>query len=287
MKKEEVKKSEVKKEASPKKEEKKEAPKENKKESSSRSSSRNRSNNRRNYNRRNSKDRALERLEKWVPKTKLGKLVKQGKIVSVSQVLESGERIMEAEIVDKLLPNLESEFINIGQLKGKFGGGKRRIFKQTQKKTKEGSKPIFSVMAVVGNKDGYVGLGVGRSEETLPAKEKAIRNAKLNLIQISRGCGSWECGCGNPHSIPFEVSARDGSVRLTLLPAPKGIGLSIEDDLKKILSLAGIRDIWTKVKGQSKTKMNLANTCFKALIKLSEVKVRDADIKKVVYGELK
>lgn len=233
------------------------------------------------------KDQRALHLEQWTPKTNLGKLVKQGKIVSISQVLESGERIMESEIVDKLLPDLESEFINVGQLKGKFGGGKRRIFKQTQKKTKEGSKPVFSVMAVIGNRNGYMGLGIGRSEETLPAKEKAVRNAKLNLIQIVRGCGSWECGCGNPHSIPFEVSSRSGSVRITLLPAPKGLGLAIEDDLKKMLELAGIKDIWTKVKGQSKSKMNLSKACFSALVRASEVKVRDVDSKKVVYGELK
>lgn len=226
-------------------------------------------------------------LERWIPKTSIGKQVKSEKILHISQILESGTKIMEPEIVDKLLPNLESDFINIGQLKGKFGGGKRRIFKQTQKKTKEGNKPVFTVMAVVGNRNGYVGLGTGRSEETLPAKEKALRNAKLNLIQIARGCGSWECGCGGPHSIPFEVSGSEGSVRITLLPAPKGIGLSIENDLKKMLALAGIKDVWTKVKGQTNTKINLSNACFKALKKLSEIRVRKEDSNKVVYGEIR
>ena len=232
-------------------------------------------------------EKPKEQVDLWEPKTGLGKLVKSGKIITISQALESGKKILEPEIIDRLLPNLETEFINIGQLKGKFGGGKRRIFKQTQKKTREGNKPIFTVMAVVGNRNGYVGLGVGRSEETLPAKEKAIRNAKLNLIQVARGCGSWECGCGGSHSIPFEVSGREGSVRITLLPAPKGIGLAIESDLRKMLSLAGIQDIWTKVKGQTKSKMNLAIACFKALKKLSEIRVRKEDANKVIYGETK
>ncbi|UCD04271.1 MAG: 30S ribosomal protein S5 [Candidatus Woesearchaeota archaeon] len=226
-------------------------------------------------------------LENWLPKTSIGKQVKSEKIVHISQILESGIKIMEPEIIDKLFPELESEFINVGQLKGKFGGGKRRIFKQTQKKTREGNKPVFTVMAIVGNRNGYIGLGIGRSEETLPAKEKALRNAKLNLIQIARGCGSWECGCGSPHSIPFEVSGREGSVRLTLLPAPKGIGLSVENDLKNMLALAGIKDAWSKVRGQTKTKVNLARACFKALEKLSEMRVRKIDAKKVTYGEIK
>jgi len=239
---------------------------------------------------RRQQDKKSERetiLENWLPKTSIGKQVKSEKILHISQILESGVKMMEPEIVDKLLPNLESEFINVGQLKGKFGGGKRRIFKQTQKKTREGNKPVFTVMAIVGNRNGYVGVGIGRSEETLPAKEKALRNAKLNLIQIARGCGSWECGCGSPHTIPFEVSGKEGSVKITLLPAPKGIGLSIENDLKNMLALAGIKDIWTRVKGQTNTKMNLANACFKALKKLSEMRVRKEDANKVVYGEVK
>ena len=61
----------------------------------------------------------------------------------------------------------------IGQARGKFGGGQRRIFKQTQKKTREGNKPHFTTTAVTGNKDGYIGMGAGKAKETVPARELA------------------------------------------------------------------------------------------------------------------
>ena len=114
--------------------------------------------------------------------------------------------MISTEVIDSLLPDLQKDFLLIGQSRGKFGGGRRRIFKQTQKKTKGGNKPHFTAMAVVGNANGYFGVGSARSKETMPAREGAVRNAKLNIMQIGRGCGAWECACKEPHSIPFKVS---------------------------------------------------------------------------------
>jgi len=122
----------------------------------------------------------------WKPKTDLGKKVKNGEITTIDEILNAGIRIMEPEIVDFLLKNLESDLLMIGQAKGKFGGGQRRVFRQTQKKTKEGNKPKFSTFAIIGNKDGYIGLGYGKAKETVPAREKALREAKLNIIKIKR-----------------------------------------------------------------------------------------------------
>src|SRR3989338_11703620 len=73
----------------------------------------------------------------WKPLTALGRKVKDGKITSIDAVFDSGLRVLEAQIVDVLLPGLEEDLLLIGQAKGKFGGGQRRIFRQTQKKTKE------------------------------------------------------------------------------------------------------------------------------------------------------
>ena len=184
--------------------------------------------------------------EAWQPKTTLGKKVKAGEIKDLNEILDKGFKILESEIVEVLLPNLELDLIKIGQSKGKFGGGKRSIWKQTQKKTKEGNKPKFSTLAIAGNKDGYIGIGCGKSKETVPAREKAFRAAKLNIIKITRGCGSWECSCENPHSIPFKISGKSGSVRITLIPAPKGTNLCVEQECAKLLSLAGIKDIYSK-----------------------------------------
>ena len=76
------------------------------------------------------------------------------------------------------MKDIETELLLVGQSKGKFGGGQRRVFKQTQKKTREGNKPSFSTFAVVGNHNGYVGLGSGKSKETVPARDKSKRKAK-------------------------------------------------------------------------------------------------------------
>src|SRR3989344_4820680 len=155
-------------------------------------------------------------LDNWNPKTELGKRIKNGELNNIDEVLNSGKRILETEIVDYLLPDLQIELLLIGQSKGKFGGGKRSIWKQTQKKTSEGNKPKFSTMVVIGNKDGFIGIGRGKAKETVPAREKALRRAKLNIIKIKRGCGSWECACKEPHSIPFKVKGKCGSVIVEL-----------------------------------------------------------------------
>ena len=223
-------------------------------------------------------------LEKWVPKTEIGKKVKSGEVSDIRQIIEKGLTIKEAEIVDKLLPNLQFDFILIGQAHGKFGGGKRRLIKQTQKKTAEGNKPSFVSMAVVGNGDGYVGVGTGAAKESMPAREKALRKAKTSIIQVVRGCGSWKCGCGEPHSLPFEVEGKAGSVIVKLMPAPKGAGLVTEGELKKLLSLAGYKDVWSKSWGQTRKKINFINATTNALRKLSQIKSKSGT--KVVLGSL-
>jgi len=212
-------------------------------------------------------------LEGWKPKTKVGKMVQSKEITGMDQIFESGMNILEPQITDMLMPGLQKELLLIGQSKGKFGGGSRRIFKQTQKKTPEGNNPSFACFAVVGNEDGYIGGGAGKSKDTVPAREKATRNAKLNVFKIRRGCGSWECGCKTPHSIPFEVEGKCGSVRIKLIPAPKGKGLCIEPECAKILKLAGIKDVWSKTFGQTKVKINLVKACMEALRELMKVKV--------------
>lgn len=209
----------------------------------------------------------------WKPKTSIGKKVKNDEITDIDEILDKGLIILEAEITDALLPNLNTELLLIGQSKGKFGGGQRRIFKQTQKKTKEGNKPHFAIYACIGDNNGHLGLGYGKSKETVPAREKALRKAKLNLIKIRRGCGSWQCGCKEPHTIPFAVKGKCGSCIIELIPAPKGTGLRIEGECGKVLKLAGIKDVWSRTKGQTKTKINLLTACFNALKNLIKVKV--------------
>lgn len=213
-------------------------------------------------------------LDEWKPKTELGKKVKNKELTDLGQILDGGHRILESEIVDTLLPNLESELLEVGRSKGKFGGGKGSIWKQTQKKTSEGNRIKFSAFAVVGNRNGFVGVGFGNSKETVPAREKAVRKAKLNIIKIVRACGSWDCDCKNPHSIPFKVTGKCGSVEVTFMPAPRGTGLKAERKCRTLLGLAGIKDVYTKTKGKTATKLNFFIAAFYALKQLSEIKMK-------------
>ncbi len=188
--------------------------------------------------------------EDWVPRTRLGKLVAEGKIKTIDEALASGLPLKEPEIVDILLPDLEDEVLEISMV---------------QRMTDSGRRTKFRVTAVVRNKDGYVGVGVGKASQVAPAIQKAINNAKINIFKVNRGCGSWECGCGEPHSIPFKVTGSAGSVRVTLIPGPRGLGIVAGKVAKKVLELAGVRDVWTFTRGQTKTTINFAKATYEAL----------------------
>ncbi|HLC54853.1 MAG TPA: 30S ribosomal protein S5 [Candidatus Nanoarchaeia archaeon] len=216
------------------------------------------------------RDRA-NRVDAWAPKTQIGRDVKSGKETDIDNILNSRNKILEPEIVDSLL-KLESDLILIGQAKGKFGGGKRRAWRQTQRKTMEGNVVSFSAMVVVGDKKGHVGVGLGKGKETKPAREKAQREARLGIQRIELGCGHFDCSCSEKHSIPFIVQGKCGSVRVKLMPAPQGTGLVVGDQLKKLLRLAGIKDIYGVTDGQTRTTFNAVKACFYALLKTTEVK---------------
>jgi small subunit ribosomal protein S5 len=212
--------------------------------------------------------------EEWEPKTKLGQEVKSGKIKNIDEILKSGKKILEAEISDYLL-QLKSDLISIGQSKGKFGGGKRRAWRQTQRKTEEGNVPTFSAMAIVGDENGHIGYGYGNSMETLPARDKALRKAKLNIIKVQRGCASFDCDCKELHTVPFKVTGKSGSVRITLIPAPQGTGLVVASELKKVLKLAGIKDVYSKTSGKVRTTFNAIKACFDALEKTNSAEGKE------------
>ncbi|UCD26261.1 MAG: 30S ribosomal protein S5, partial [Candidatus Bathyarchaeota archaeon] len=150
-----------------------------------------------------------EKVEGWMPRTRLGKMILEGQISSMEEVFIEGLRIREPEIVDVLLPDLQEEVINIGLV---------------QKQTDAGEKSRFRAIVAVGNRNGYVGLGSGKTSQVRAAIQKGAVNARLNLTPIRRGCGSWECGCGKPHSLPFQVHGRCGGVEIVLIPGPRGLG---------------------------------------------------------------
>src|SRR3989338_7509905 len=103
--------------------------------------------------------------ENWEPRTELGRMVKGGEISSVEQIFDMGRPILESELIDILLPNLESETLQV---------------KSTQRVTDSGKRTQFRVVVVIGARNGHVGLGVGKSTEMKPALDYAVRNSKKN-----------------------------------------------------------------------------------------------------------
>ena len=203
-------------------------------------------------------------IDEWEPKTKMGKLVKEGTITDIDEIFEKGLPIMELEIVDALVPDLEEEVMDVNLV---------------QRMHKSGRKVNFRVIVAVGNKNGYVGLGQGKAREVGPAIRKAVDNAKYNLIKVRRGCGDWGCVCGKQHTVPFKVTGNTGSVDVTLIPAPAGVGLAVGNVGKTILGLAGIKDVWSSASGQTQTTVNFAFAVFDALKELSKVKATKGELK--------
>jgi small subunit ribosomal protein S5 len=130
---------------------------------------------------------------------------------------------------------------------------------------RSGRRFKYNAFAVVGDENGLVGIGKGYSKETRASIEKAVSKAKMNIMRVKRGCGSWECGCGGDHSIPHKTEGKAGSVRIVLMPAPKGLGLVADDESKKVLKLAGIKDVWVKTYGNTSMRINLISALIDAL----------------------
>ncbi|MEM0379810.1 MAG: 30S ribosomal protein S5 [Desulfurococcaceae archaeon] len=189
-------------------------------------------------------------LESWIPRTRVGRMVVEGKITSLRELFEQNLPLLEPEIVDYLLPGLKYIRLDAGLV---------------QRVTDAGRRTRFRVVVVVGNEDGFVGVGSGKAPQYLDAVNKAVRNAKLNITPVRRGCGSWECRCGEPHSLPFIVKGKSGSVVVVLKPAPKGTGLVAGDIAKAVLRMAGLKDVWTETFGETRTNINFAKAVVNAL----------------------
>jgi small subunit ribosomal protein S5 len=199
-----------------------------------------------------------EEAGEWVPLTRLGKLVREGQVTTMGEALASGLPIREYQIVDTLLPEIRDEVLDINMV---------------QRMTDSGRRVKFRATVIVGNGDGFIGIGEGKDVQVGVAIRKAIDAAKMNIIAIKRGCGSWECGCGLGHTVPFEVKGKAGSVVIELRPAPRGLGLASGGTAKKVLEIAGIKDVWTKVYGETRTTINFAKATFDALMKTTTMKV--------------
>jgi small subunit ribosomal protein S5 len=179
-------------------------------------------------------------------------MIQEGRITSIEEIFMGGFQLREPQIVDTLLPDLQEEVINVNLV---------------QKQTDAGEKSRFKAIVAVGNRDGYIGMGSGKASQVRNAIEKAAADARLNIVPIRRGCGSWECDCGKPHSTPFNTEGKCGSVRVDVIPGPRGLGLVASEVAKVILGLAGIKDCWTRSYGSTRTVPSFAYAVFQALKK--------------------
>jgi small subunit ribosomal protein S5 len=201
----------------------------------------------------------------WEPRTRLGRKVVEGEITDMRAALNSGLPLKEPQIVDHLLPGLDDEVLDINMV---------------QRMTDSGRRVKFRCVVAVGNRDGFVGYAEGRDDQVGGAIQKAIEIAKLNIIDVSRGCGSWECGCGRSHTVALRTTGKAGSVEVELRPAPRGLGLAGGETVRNVLDLAGIEDIWTRSSGNTRTTVNFAKATFNALRATSEARVPDRAFEK-------
>lgn len=187
----------------------------------------------------------------WVPVTKLGRLVKAGKINSLEDIYLFSMCVKEYQIIEHFLgESLKDEVMKICPV---------------QKQTSAGQRTRFKAFVVVGDEKGHVGLGVKCSKEVTLAIRGAIIAAKLAVIPIRRGY--WGAKFGPPHTVPCKVTGTCGSVRFRLIPAPRGTGIVAARVPKKVLQMAGLKDVYTSARGSTRTLGNFVKATYNAILK--------------------
>ncbi len=143
---------------------------------------------------------------------------------------------------DRPKPEFDQKIINISRVTRVVKGGRRLSFR---------------VDMIIGDKKGRVGLGSGKATDTSIAIQKALVQAKKNLLYLK---------LTKNNSIPYESSARVTSSKVTMMPNKKR-GLVAGSTMRSVLKLAGITDVTARVHSRSKNKLNNAKAAIEALKK--------------------
>merc|ERR1712014_53861 len=188
--------------------------------------------------------------KEWMPVTKLGRLVKDGKIGSVEDIYLHALPIKEYQIIDQFFVGgtLKDEVMKIHPV---------------QKMSSAGQTNRFVCYVLVGDQNGHIGLGNKCAKEVATAIRGGIISAKLNLIPVRRGF--WGNRIGYPHTVPMKVAGKCGSVHVRLVPAPRGSSVVGSPTMKKMLKFAGVQDCFTCSCGHTRTKGNFMKATIDAL----------------------
>lgn len=189
--------------------------------------------------------------KEWIPVTKLGRLVKDGKIKTIEEVFTYSLPIKEVGVIDCLFApgTLKEEVMKVMSV---------------QKQTKAGQRTRFKAFVAVGDSNGHIGLGVKVAKEVATAIKGALADAKLSILPVRRGYWGTQ-QVGDPHTVPMKVTGKCGSSLVRLIPAPRGTGIVAAPASKKILQLAGIQDCYTQARGRTRTLGNFVRATFDAL----------------------
>lgn len=147
---------------------------------------------------------------------------------------------------------------------------------RVSKKTKGGNKIGFSVLVVVGDKHGQVGVGLGKATDVQSSIRKAVSYAKKHLIVVPM----------KEHTITHEILVKKGAARIFLKPASSGTGVIAGGAVRAVVEAAGIRDILSKVLGTSNKASNVYATIealrsLKSLRVKPQAKVQEEPLKKL------
>lgn len=146
---------------------------------------------------------------------------------------------------------------------------------RVSKKTKGGNKIGFSVLMVVGDKKGRVGVGLGKAQDVLAAIRKGIKKAKKQMITVPM----------DGTTIPFPIVVKKGAGQIMLKPAPKGSGVIAGGPVRAVVEAAGVRDISSKIMG-SQNQASSVYATFAALQRIQEiVELKNISLKSVADVE--
>ncbi|MBI4225405.1 MAG: 30S ribosomal protein S5 [Candidatus Sungbacteria bacterium] len=154
------------------------------------------------------------------------------------------------------------------------GGGPRREkpeydqkvldIRRTARVVAGGRRFSFRASVVIGNRNGKVGLGMGKGADVSSAVEKAVAKAKKDMLIVA---------ITKTKTIPYEVEGKSSAARVLLKPAQEGRGLVAGGPIRIVADLAGIRHITAKILSRTPNKLNNARATMEALKKLKPIKV--------------